>query len=300
MTIKIASYNLWKGAENTYFRLIDFIKEEQFDVLCLQELNGWQSDDLAKVKDFADRAVFDSYTFCNSNSEYKLAAFSNLPVTFHNVYVEGFWHGVIEMHVKAGDFEFSIVNLHLDPYKEEPRMGEIHRMLELIDTDKPRIITGDFNSVSRKDNYPPEFLSELQKRKFYKFGMNELDFGVTDLLESKGYIDAAAQIGNKDTTVPSPYGENYAKDEVAATEAPARIDYFFVSEELVPMVKGYEVVKNHDTDRLSDHYPIVLTLEFADSEGKSSTQAEKSDATEIPKKSEPIESDDGTIEIKLH
>ena len=43
-------------------------------------------------------------------------------------------------------------------------------------------------TVDGNDNYPPEFLVELQKRKFYKFGMNELVYGVTGLLEAKGYV----------------------------------------------------------------------------------------------------------------
>src|SRR6185312_13039763 len=142
MTIRIASYNLWNGAANSYFRLVDFAKEQAFDVLCLQEINGWQDNDQAKLTEFTDRADFNTVEYGNSNSEYKMATFSKLPVTYRTVYVEGFWHCAIEMRVKIEDTEISIVNVHLDPYKESPRLAEIQRLFELLDVSIPMIITG--------------------------------------------------------------------------------------------------------------------------------------------------------------
>lgn len=298
MTIKIASYNLWKGAHDTYFRLVDFVKDQQFDVLCLQEINGWQENDLEKLRDFTDRTGFDTFEFGNSNSEYKMATLSRLPITYHNVYAEGFWHCAIETRLKAGDKEITLVNVHLDPYVEEPRLRELHRLFDLIDTSKPVIITGDFNSISRADNYPPDFLPQLQKRKFYKFGQYKLDYRATELMESSGYVDAAANFTNHDITAPSPFGKEYAKDEVAATEAPARIDYFFVNQAAAPFLKSYEVIKNHDSDRLSDHYPIAITLELEDAETKPENKASESEIEKQP--AQPTEKSDGEFEIKLH
>ena len=263
MAIKIASYNLWNGSQNTYYRFIDFVKEQQFNVLCLQEINGWQDNGFTKLNDFTDRAGFTGYEYGNSNSEYKLATLSTLPIVSKTVHQEGYWHCVVEIHVQIGNKELVIFNAHLDPWKEEPRVLEIERLLKKVDPDKPTIITGDFNSLSRQDNYPPEFLTTLQQRKFYKFGQDALEYRVTDKLAEAGFVDVAAKFGHLDITAPTPYGETDASNEqVPVSEAPARIDYVFVSANAVPFVKDYSVIKNEETNKISDHFPIVVTLDF--------------------------------------
>jgi exodeoxyribonuclease III len=292
MTIRIASYNLWNGASDTFSRLTDFAKEQAFEVLCLQEVNGWQDNDFAKLKDFADRAEYTAHQFGNSNSEYKLATLSTLPITFQNVHVEGFWHCAIETHVEVDGQEIVIINLHLDPWKEDPRLHEIERLFELIDLGKPTVIVGDFNSISRADNYPPEFLKELQKRKIAKYGQTELDFRVTDFLTAAGFVDVAAQLKRMDPTVPTPYNtdEEY--------EVPARIDYVFVSANLAPLVQDFSVIKNESTDKISDHYPITLTLgtEIKQQEEKAEAAAEPEPAPEAEAPAETV-SDDGSLHV---
>ncbi len=295
MTVRIASYNLWNGAASTYFRLIDFAKDQGFDVLCLQEVNGWQAKDFERLKDFADRADFNTYEFGNSNSEYKMATFSRLPVTFRDVHVEGFWHCAIETRVQAGDTEISIINLHLDPWKEDPRLREIERLLRLIDVSKPTIITGDINSISRQDNLAPEFLAELQKRKVAKYGASELDYRVTDFLTAAGFVDAAVQLGHVETTVPTPFSTEEEH------EVPARIDCAYVSSSLVPQLRDFEVIKNSDTDKISDHYPIVLTLEIAGQPAPELHDSSEVSDDESPATAEPsVQTGDNEVEIKLH
>lgn len=261
MAITIASYNLWNGSNETYNRLVDYIKAQHLDVLCLQEVNGWQDDNFAKLNDFMDRAGFTDNEYGNSNSEYKLATLTTLPIISKTVHQEGFWHCIVETHVKVGNIEIVIFNVHLDPWKEEPRVREIEKLLNKVDPSKLTVITGDFNSLSRQDNYPPEFLATLQKRKFYKFGQDTLEYRVTDALTSAGVVDAAAKCNHMDITAPTPYGESQNTEEIPVSEMPARIDYAFVSSSLAPMLKDCIVLKNESTDKISDHYPLLLTLD---------------------------------------
>lgn len=283
MAIRIASYNLWDGSKNTYFRFIDFVKEQHFDVLCLQEINGWQDNSFAKLNDFNDRAGYTDYEYGNSNSEYKLATMSMLPIVSKTVHQEGYWHCVVETHVKVGDTELVIFNLHLDPWKEDPRVLEIERLLKKVDQSKPTIITGDFNSLSRQDKYTPEFLSMLQKRKFYKFGQDELEYRVTDTLEAAGFVDVAAKFANFDVTAPTPLGVTDASnEEVPVSEVPARIDYMFASASAINMVKDYSVIKNEVTDKISDHYPIVITFDAGGTASQSTPQPQSATPPPAP------------------
>lgn len=261
MAIRIASYNLWNGSKETYFRFVDFVKAQHIDVLCLQEINGWQDDNFAKLNDFSDRAGFTDYEYGNSNSEFKLATLTTMPAISKTVHQEGFWHCVVETHVRFGEAELVIFNVHLDPWKEDPRVKEIERILSKVDPNKFTVITGDFNSVSRQDNYPPEFLQTLQKRQFYKFGQEALDFRVTDSLAKAGFVDVAAQLGRFDITAPTPYGESNSYEEMPVSEVPARIDYAFVSSNLVSMIQDLTVVKDEETNKISDHYPLILTID---------------------------------------
>jgi exodeoxyribonuclease-3 len=283
MAIKIASYNLWEGSRNTYFRFIDFVKEQNFDVLCLQEINGWQDNGFAKLNDFSDRAGFTGYEYGNSNSEYKLATMSMLPIVSKTVHQEGYWHCVVEVHVKIGETELVIFNLHLDPWKEDPRVLEIDRLLKKVDPSKPTIITGDFNSLSKQDNYSPEFLAMLQKRKFYKFGQDALDYRVTDKLAEAGFVDIAAKLAHLEVTAPTQLGITEASNEdMPVSEMPARIDYVFANNNAVPMITDYAVIKNEETDKISDHYPIVVTLDFEKPQTPASLQAAMSEEPAQP------------------
>jgi endonuclease/exonuclease/phosphatase family metal-dependent hydrolase len=50
------------------------------------------------------------------------------------------------------------------------------------------------------------------------------------------------------------------KDKAHAAEL--RLDYFFINPLLLSRVLRYDVVKTVDTDQMSDHYPIIIELEF--------------------------------------
>lgn len=312
MSLRIASYNLWNGAEETYFRLVDFAKAQNFDVLCLQEINGWQNDNFARLKDFADRAGFTDYEYGNSNSEYKMATFTALPAKSRTVHVEGFWHSAIETHMDFSGVELVVVNIHLDPWKEDPRLREVNRLLKLIDTGKPTIIVGDFNSLSRADNYPPEFVAELMRREFYKFGQGELDFRVTDTLAAAGFVDAAAVMGRLDITAPTSYSTSQDKGEaVPVSEVPARTDYAYISGDLRSALRDFAVLKSEETDKISDHYPIVLTLDNGAAASPADQPVSQPDSTQaghttpaVAADSEPVQAekpseDAGEGEVKL-
>jgi exodeoxyribonuclease-3 len=269
MTARVATYNLFEGAGGSYNRLVEFVREARLDVLCLQEVNGWQNNDFARLKDFADKILFASWAYGNSNTEYKLATVSKHKILGQTLHAEAFWHAVLEVRLQLPEFggqEISIYNVHLDPWQETSRAKEIARLLATIDPQRPAIITGDLNSLSRQDNYPPELLAQLQAKGISKFGTNALELGVIDQLLQAGFIDAAAAAGNFQPTVPSAFSTDQAH------EVPVRVDYIFVSPALAPYVKQVELLKSDLTDAISDHYPLVVTLESGVDETTTSTE----------------------------
>ncbi len=248
------TYNLFEGAHQSYSQLVDFVISHNVDVLCLQEVNGWQDNDFAILKDFAEKCSFSYYAFGNSNTEFKLATLSRIPIVSQIVYTDSFWHCLIETTVKTDNKELAVYNLHLNPKWEGPRIKEAKKLLSLIDTGVPTLIAGDFNSISRQDNYSTSVFEELQSHGITKFGREELEYFTNDILESSGLIDAAAKLQNTSTTVPS--GFNSDKNH----EVPLRLDYVFVSPPLATAIDSVEVIKNATTDSISDHYPVLAIL----------------------------------------
>jgi endonuclease/exonuclease/phosphatase family metal-dependent hydrolase len=252
--VSVASYNLFDGSSDAYARLVRFASEQKFDVLCLQEVNGWQDKDQARLRDFLDQAGYTEYAYGNSNTEQNLATFSRLPIKSQEMHVIGFWHGAVEIHVDIGGVEVVIFNVHLNPWNEDSRLQEVDHLLPKMDLSKPTIVTGDFNSLSRQDGYPPEFHAELIKAGIMKYGQVELDFRVMDTFMNMGLIDVAAALGAMQATVPTPRAND--KEH----ELPVRIDYMLVSPQLQNAVTDISVIQSGETDVISDHYPIGMKL----------------------------------------
>lgn len=254
MAIRIATYNLFEGASGSLNRLVEFVRTAELDVICLQEINGWQDNDSARLKNFTDQILFAGFAYGNSNTEYKLATVSKTAISSKTLHAEAFWHGAIETVIKFGDKEVSIINAHLDPWKEDSRAKEMARLIAAVKPGRSTIITGDFNSLSRQDNYPPNLLQQLQSKGISKFGTQQLEFTVIDELLKAGFIDVAAAKSKLDVTVPSAY--NTDQDH----EVPVRVDYMFVTPDLVPFITEVNVVKTDLTDAISDHFPLVVTF----------------------------------------
>lgn len=250
----LMSYNLYEGAHASYTKLVDFIRRTNVNILCLQEVNGWQDNNFAILEDFAAKCGLPYYVFGNSNSEFKLATFSRAPIISSTVYTEGFRHCVVQTTVEYYGKDLDVFNVHLNPKLEGPRVEEIKKILAIIDSGRPTIITGDFNSITRQDNYSPSLFSELQARGITKFGREDLEFSVTDLLREAGYFDMASILRKQDTTVPSAF--NRDKNH----QVPLRLDYIFASRHAADRITAIDVIKDEITDTISDHYPIRAIL----------------------------------------
>lgn len=253
--MRIASYNLYEGAQDTYSQLQEFVAEQNPDVLCLQEANGWDSGTPSRLEEFGETTGLPHYVFGNSNTRFKLATFSRLPLLASEVVTDGFWHSAVRTTVGYKDDALDVWNVHLNPRGEDERVKEIARLIALTDTNRPTVITGDFNSLSALDQYPDEMLSVLATQGITKFGVDRLRFDVTERLTRAGFVDAANELISATNTVPTPAN----KDMYHATEM--RLDYMFVTKVLARSLGSVHVPKNLLTDVISDHYPLVVDFE---------------------------------------
>jgi len=253
--MRIGSYNLYEGAQNTGSELREYVAQHELDVLCIQEANGWNDGTPTRLESFGVATGLTAQVYGDSNTRFKLATLSRQPIISAEVYTEGFWHSAIHTAIQYGDDVLHIWNMHLDPIDEDHRVPEAKRLVEMIDPRLHTIITGDFNSLSRADQYPDDLITKLAAQGITKFGTDSLRFDVTDYFARAGFTDAAVSLGNLETTVPTRANHD------AYHAADLRLDYMFVSGSLAKVIRNIDVSKDELTDKISDHYPQVLTLE---------------------------------------
>jgi endonuclease/exonuclease/phosphatase family metal-dependent hydrolase len=139
--------------ENRYQRLIEFVKAEDPDILGLLELNDWNKDDYAILKDFLSKTKFQDYLFAQANSEFHLAIFSKYPLLNKESLPEKIGHGLARVEVTFENGVLNVFLTHLTPGTEDARVREMNQILSYIQPGDLTVIMGDLNSLSPNDPY---------------------------------------------------------------------------------------------------------------------------------------------------
>jgi|SRR3989344_1684955 len=254
-TLKIVSYNIAEGGENRLNYIIDAIKQMNPDICGILEAVEWQNqkDDIERT---FNNTGYNIFHIAIANSKYNIAILSKIPVSIESI-KEGFRHVVLKATIEGGAFNgLDMFFVHFSPKLEENRLDELKVLLQKMNKSQKTIIMGDINSLSPHDPYDRKSLIRtLQQKNIDKFGADELRFDVINEIEKEGFKDAWIHLNKPfDFSTPTPAN----KDPYHAAEI--RIDYAFVSQNLLEKISGIEIVKNKTTDMASDHYPIYLEI----------------------------------------
>jgi endonuclease/exonuclease/phosphatase family metal-dependent hydrolase len=122
---------------------------------------------------------------------------------------------------------------------------------------RPYLLMGDFNALSDEDPYDhPTLVRQMQGNveRPEALAARMLDRQLIAAVRSYDLVDALAPTSRchtLPTRLPRP----------GATQgAQLRIDYIFASRDL--RVKRSAIVRSEAAERVSDHYPVVATLEY--------------------------------------
>jgi endonuclease/exonuclease/phosphatase family metal-dependent hydrolase len=160
--IKVVSYNIHSGLNKdmfpSLFDIIDFLRIENADVICLQEVNesakaGFQvsslKEDLEMYSHFGANVV-------KLGSNYGLATYSKYKIISQNhIYLSSNTEqrGMLHTVVKLGfGRKLNIINLHLGLSDEEReiQLDEVEEFVKSLND--PYIVTGDFNQSNMDIN----------------------------------------------------------------------------------------------------------------------------------------------------
>jgi len=188
--INIISYNIHSGLNKnmfpTLFDTIDFLKEADADIICLQEVNesvraGFQ------VSSFKEELKMNSHFGANVvdlGYNYGLVTYSKYPIKGEeHIYLSSFreQRGMLHTVVKVDYRKLNIINVHLG-LDDNERKIQIQELLDFIKKlgDEPYIVVGDFNQGEISiDNYIlKDVAKELEKSNILTFptGLDRIDY----------------------------------------------------------------------------------------------------------------------------
>ncbi len=254
--MKLMTYNLLNGAADTLSTVTEIVKDNDPDILVLNEANGFDDNNSKILDEFAEATGFlhRHLTRCGDGNEYHVAIFSKRPWS-KLIEVKPLDRAGILVVVDSPFGEIAILGTHLTPYTEDMRLQEASTILAALEPYDQKIIMGDLNSLSGADGYDDTMIkgfNDMQIKKFTSDGV--LRYEVMDMFTKGGFVDAALKIEkNKEITAPTMINEHGAHTNM-------RLDYILISSSIADRLTSYSVIKTELTNYASDHYPVVAEL----------------------------------------
>jgi tetratricopeptide (TPR) repeat protein len=268
-TLHVVSYNLWDGfgpkPEPRRTRWQEWMADLRPDVASLQELNGYSPERLAAEA----QGWGHPYSVLLKEDGHSTGLTSRTPITEIARIREGMHHGLLRG--KTRGIYFYVIHFH--PSNLERRIEEAEHLLrdvaQLPDRDARIVLIGDFNGFSPVDRkfYELEptiepFFAMLDEQHPGAKNLNagRLDYGGIERILEAGYVDVIARLRPPAGPFVGTFPTELRGDEDLGPDR--RIDYIFVSPNLVESVRTARIIRDETTTLLSDHYPLEAVLEI--------------------------------------
>mmetsp|Transcript_13417 Transcript_13417/g.28532 ORF Transcript_13417/g.28532 Transcript_13417/m.28532 type:complete len:299 (+) Transcript_13417:214-1110(+) len=287
--MRILHYNVYigQGCKDgpSEDKLEDFgrwLQSQHVDVAGLTECNNWDKLHIEKI---AESWGFPHVVFLAVKSGYHLAMLSKHPLTrFDDSITQApFYHGLLHVKVltpSSGRDGVHIVALHSSPSNSLERERESAAITEIV-TGKTKsvcpndlvLVMGDFNNVSPLDKHIHDaqdvigLMREVRKGKLVKRHLVDdalnykpvtllLDAGLTEVYPTSKDTPRAEDSSAHAFTYPTKLRPDQSDDPQL------RLDLVFANKTLLAeCTVTSQILRGETEDSLSDHYPILTTLE---------------------------------------
>lgn len=264
--LKVISHNVWYGftkkPQPRHEQWLKWMASQSPDVVSLQELNGYTATKLAEdAKQWGH-----DFTVLLKEDGFPTGLTSRFPITDVKRIREGMHHGAIRGRVQG----LWIYVIHFHPSDHARRVEEaaiIKADIATLPDPNPRVVlAGDFNGFSpadRKQYDGNESLVAFFKRLDQANNANNLSNGkisyegINAILD-QGFIDTIDHKRSANAPFMGTFPAALVSDEDHGTDR--RLDYVFVTPNLVDRIKHASILRDDVTERLSDHIPVSTTL----------------------------------------
>lgn len=263
--LRLITYNVWYGftkAPDRKETWINWMKEQQSDVVSLQELNEYTPGKLAQDAEKWGHP----HTVLLKEGGFPTGITSRFPIEDIQRYLEGFHHGLLRVNIKG--IYFYVIHLH--PSNWEVRTREIGLILDNIEglpQGAKVILAGDFNTFSSKDadyyahgRLAPFFHSRDVQYKEHNLKAEKLDYSVLERLYNLGWTDLEYQFRSADYRFTGTFPSKVEKEGEHGDLR--RLDYVFASPNLIDQIVDANIIANDTTQVLSDHLPVRVDLSW--------------------------------------
>lgn len=254
--LRLINYNVLKGFDHSNKKktaFINWINKLDPDIICYQELSSYTPEKLQQLANQFDHPYSAMYKI----DYFPVAISSKYPITnIQKIAVQGgLGHGCLLVKCLG----INIFVLHLNAFSLQKRIDEIKALstkAKFFPANSYTLFAGDFNSFSKfnADNYGMDWSSVMNEM---KPGV-EQDFTVTNTLLHLGYKDSYTLFHNTFKRS-APTAINYDHPDKWNG---VRYDYVFLSSSLSQYCTFADLWYDETTDKLSDHYPMVVDFEF--------------------------------------
>lgn len=248
---KIICYNILEGmvkdTTSGKQQFSDWVRNQQADIIGLQEVNRFTRKTLSAVAD----SYGHPYTNLCKETGYPPALTSKTPMSGRFRISKGMWHGFAMAEING----YRVMSLHLSPHQYQSRWNDIDFILQTIQATgkfEKWIIMGDFNSVSpldRKKYENGKYLDQLKNdEKRHPTHQNtkddQLDYNVHQKILNFGFVDALRAVPG--------FSEEWYNH---------RIDFIYVSPDLKNKIIDGGIITDDFTRKFSDHKPLYIILQ---------------------------------------
>jgi exodeoxyribonuclease III len=262
--LRAITYNILEGMKLDTTRgkpvFVEWVKQMDPDVLALQEVTGFTQASLEKL---AESYGHPYAVLLIEGEKFPVAITSKYPIINVQKVSDNMDRGFITARIK----DFNVVSLHFTPFDYRKRRQEVELLLAHINAQSSKqnwLIMGDFNTVSPADsaNYSDGRMVEnyLKYEKKYapikKLVDNKIDYTVIEKVLANGFTDALKKTTSE--FVKTVHPKRF--EPKTGSDVTSRIDFIFVSRDLVRKISAAKVIVDDFTNNYSDHYPVLLDL----------------------------------------
>jgi exodeoxyribonuclease-3 len=264
--LKIMFLNIFEGCrEDDRLGLIaEYVDRREPDVLGVAELCGWRDCGRARMRHFADLTGLRHWVLCESRSTFDVGLLARRPLGPRITLREGVSNGLLLAEVPLENAEpIAVMVLHLSPGDEDTRRRELDAVASHAWGRDRLVVMGDMNALSPSDlaEYRrADVFSRVRAAGHTKYGTEHLRTDAMAYVLGFGLVDAVRVMrgdGPFVPSVPTPFSRDPHHNV-----AEVRLDYILVSADLAQRVIDARIDASRDTDRLSDHRPVLATLDL--------------------------------------
>ncbi|MEU0350869.1 endonuclease/exonuclease/phosphatase [Streptomyces sp. NPDC006237] len=263
--LRVGSYNLLNGGQERWEDQVGLLGGLNLDVLNLQEAKHLDQKDSERVYATAERLGMQPLLARSRSHGCHLVTYYRWPrVQCLGFSPDGacgnFHHTALRARMRITGVREPVLLLHthLDPFSPQDRLAEVQWLTEHAGA--RTLLAGDLNTPGADDEEPEDWdLIPAHQHSGHRLMLPDGSYGGTDrrairALMHAGFVDPPVHL---DQPIPRTAGHLCPEQKWDH-----RADHVLLSPTLAPALHSYEVLDNTVTQQLSDHLPVIVTLDI--------------------------------------